>query len=273
LAERIGSSRRIFITGGASGLGKSLAERYAGEGWRVCIGDIQDARGQECVAALRARAPEAHFLRCDVTREEDLESAVQWLQTHWGGVDVVVNNAGVAQAGKVADVPLEDWRWILEINLLGVVRGCKVFTPLFQRQGHGHFVNIASMAGLVHPPTMAAYNASKAAVVALSETLLLELAGDNIAVTVACPSFFRTNLADSLRASDARLLKLTEKLVTKSRFTSAEIARQVYAGVAKKRVFVLTHTDGRVAWMMKRLAPYALYSAAMARMTRGLVQR
>src|SRR5687767_3586044 len=127
-------STRIFITGGASGLGRALAERCAKAGWRVCIGDVHDARGAETVAALKALGAEADFVRCDVTREEDLISVRDRLDTTWGGVDVVVNNAGVAQAGGIEDVSIDDWRWIVEINLLGVVRGCRVFTPVFRKQ-------------------------------------------------------------------------------------------------------------------------------------------
>jgi NAD(P)-dependent dehydrogenase (short-subunit alcohol dehydrogenase family) len=133
---------------------------------------------------------QAAFLPCDVTKETDLAAAAQWLETNWGGVDVVINNAGVAAAGGIADYELPDWEWILDINLLGVVRGCKVFTPLFRRQGGGRFINIASMAGLMNLPKMAPYNASKAAVISLSETLAYELAADNIKVSVVCPSFF-----------------------------------------------------------------------------------
>ena len=161
-------SQRIFITGGASGLGRALAERYTQAGARVCIGDIHEARLAETVAALGATASS---IRCDVTREEDLQAAAAHVEKLWGGVDVVFNNAGVAQAGAIDTLPMEDWRLIFDINVLGVVRGCKVFTPLFRRQKSGHFVNIASMAGLLDVPFMSSYNASKAAVVSLSETL------------------------------------------------------------------------------------------------------
>lgn len=128
-------SRRVFITGGASGLGRALAECFAKEGASVCIGDVDDAQGAQAVEALAGHGWPVHFLHCDVTRESDLQTAADWLQQAWGGVDVVVNNAGVAQMGGIADVSLADWQWIVDINLLGVVRGCKVFTPLFRRQG------------------------------------------------------------------------------------------------------------------------------------------
>lgn len=110
----------------------------------------------------------------------------------------------MAAGGRIDVLTVEDWRWITEINLFGVVRGCRTFTPLFKRQGSGHIVNTASAAGLVHPPVMSSYNAVKAAVVALSETLTHELGPYGITTSVVCPTFFRTNLASSLTAGTPR---------------------------------------------------------------------
>lgn len=271
--DETGRGARVFITGGASGLGRALAESYARAGWRVCIGDLNEARGAETVAALATLGPGGHFLRCDVTRDGDLEEAARWLEESWGGVDVVVNNAGVAVSGGIADVPLADWRWAVDVNLLGVVRGCRAFTPLMRRQGGGHLVNVASMAGLVHPPMMSAYNATKAAVVALSETLRLELSGDGILVTVVCPGFFRTNLAESLRASDPAIEGVTRALVVRSRRTAPEIAELVRRGIERGDSHVLTHGDGKVAWMLKRLLPFPLYLKFLARGSRRMLSR
>jgi len=254
---------RIFITGGASGLGRALAERYARTGWRVLIGDVNEERLAETVAAIGAAGGTIAQCMCDVRREADLEAAAVWLDQEWDGVDVVVNNAGVAMAGGIADMPIDDWSWIVDINLLGVVRGCKVFTPRFRRQGGGHFVNISSMAGLVHPPLMSAYCATKAAVVALSESIAVELAGDKIAVSVVCPAFFKTNLMESMRAPDATLGTSTRMLVEKARRGAPEIAAMVFEGVAQKDFHILTHPEGRLAWMVKRLTPFAAYRRLM----------
>ena len=116
------SDQRIFITGGATGLGRALAERHARAGWRVCIGDLDAERCADALAAIRAHSPQSQALACDVTREDALQAAADWLRREWGGVDVVVNNAGVAQMGGIAETSLEDWRWAVDINLLGVVR-------------------------------------------------------------------------------------------------------------------------------------------------------
>jgi short-subunit dehydrogenase len=205
-----------------------------------------------------------------VTREEELRAASEWLASNWGGVDVVVNNAGVAQAGAIEEVSLDDWQWIIDINLLGVVRGCKVFTPLFKRQGHGHFVNIASMAGLLDMPMMGAYNATKAAVVSLSETLHNELADSKIGVTLVCPSFFKTNLADSLRASNPAMRNVLGKLLNRSKVTAEHIADQIFQAVRTREFYVLPHMEGRQAWLAKRLLPRRIYSELIKRQARRM---
>ena len=266
-----GSQKRIFVTGGASGFGRALAERWARAGYRVCIGDIHDERLAETLVSLRGLGSTAHALRCDVTKEADLEAAAEWLQKNWGGVDIVINNAGVAIGGSITEISMDDWRWIVDINLLGVVRGCKIFTPMFQKQGHGHFVNVSSMAGLIHPPMMSAYNATKAAVVALSETLSVELARDKISVSVVCPSFFRTNLTETMRTGSADIAAVTHKLVNKAKRGADEIAELTFKGVERGDFHILTHADGKVAWMMKRFAPFSVYAKAITKNTQRMM--
>jgi NAD(P)-dependent dehydrogenase (short-subunit alcohol dehydrogenase family) len=244
-----------------------LARRFARQGWRVAIGDVDAASAEAAREEIAGDGAEALSIRCDVTVERDLSRVANALEKRWGGVDVVVNNAGVAQADRIEDGSLEDWQWILDVNLLGVVRGCKVFTPLFKRQGSGHFVNVASMAGLVHPPFMAAYNASKAAVVALSETLAAELGEHGIAVTVACPGFFRTNLGTSLRTGNPGLREMMDRLVARSPATADEVADRVFQAAVKKEFWAFPHLEGQAVWLMKRYLPRALYSWELNRQT------
>lgn len=265
MSEAAAAGKRIFITGGASGLGRALAERYARAGWRVCIGDLDVERCAEVLAAIRVHSPHSHALACDVTREDALQAAADWLQREWGGVDVVINNAGVAQMGGIAETTLDDWRWAVDINLLGVVRGCRVFAPLLRTQGGGQLVNIASMAGLVHMPNAAAYNATKAAVVALSETLQLELEPDGIGVSVVCPAFFRTDLARNMRAANPQLEGMTKRLVERARMGADEIAERIFAGIERGDPHILTHPEARRFWRLKRMLPYRWYLALMRR--------
>ena len=257
--------KRVFITGGASGLGQALAMHYAGQGWRVLIGDLDRERCNDTVAKLWDVSPMSDAIACDVTIEADLQAAADWLRQRWGGVDVVINNAGVAQMGGIDIASEADWQWIVDINLLGVVRGCRIFTPLLRAQGGGQLVNIASMAGLVHMPQASAYNATKAAVVALSETLQLELDADNIVVSVVCPAFFRTALAQNMRASNPKLEAMTKRLVERARIGPEDIARQIFEGVQRGDTHILTHPEARRSWWLKRFLPYTIYLKLMRR--------
>lgn len=265
MSDATSSSKRVFITGGASGLGQALALHYAGQGWRVLIGDLDLQRCAETVAKLQAVSTASDAVACDVTREADMQAAAVWLQQHWGGVDVVINNAGVAQMGGIDAASEVDWQWIVDINLLGVVRGCRIFTPILRAQGGGKLVNIASMAGLVHMPQASAYNATKAAVVALSETLHLELEADRIGVSVVCPAFFRTALAANMRASDPKLEAVTKRLVERARIGPEQIAAQIFEGVQRGDTHILTHPEVRRTWLLKRLLPYTIYLKLMRR--------
>lgn len=257
--------QRVFITGGASGLGRALALQYARAGWAVAIADVHDGRGAETLKELNELTTQAgtifapRYFHADVTIEAELQAVADALETDWQGIDVLYNNAGVAQAGAIEDVPLSDWEWIVNINLLGVVRGCKIFTPGFKRQGSGHIVNIASMAGLLDVPRMASYNVTKAAVVALSGTLTHELMDAGIGVSVVCPSFFPTNLEDTMRTADAGLKKMMNKLLASGKLNADEVAERIIAGVAKGQQHILPHESGERLWLLKRYLPQGMY--------------
>src|SRR6186997_2818932 len=179
---------RALVTGGASGLGAALVAALVGRGDEVLVCDVVE--------------PEAGgpFLRLDVRSDDDWAAALAWVEEHWGSLDVLVNNAGVAGGGRVDVAGMDEWQWITEINLFGVVRGTLTFVPMFKQQRSGHIVNVASLAGLVHPAGMGSYNAVKAGVVAFSETTSHELAEYGVRCTAVCPSYFRTNLIENARA-------------------------------------------------------------------------
>lgn len=246
------NGKRVFITGGASGLGKAIAIKYAKEGYKVCIADLNDGRGQETIDELTRLGCESFYINCDVTQLDALESAKAQLVSRWGGVDIVVNNAGVAgTAGAIEDVELKDWEWVININLLGVARGCKAFTPLFKQQGNGYFVNIASAAGLINPPRMSSYNATKAAVVSLSETLNFELKKNNIGVSVICPAFFKTNLTESMKSTVEGVTQHIDKVMAKSSITSDDIAADIFDAVKTNKFMVISHKPERKMWFLK----------------------
>lgn len=248
--------KRILITGGASGLGKALAMRFAHQGYGVLIVDVNNERGAEALSELQQIHEDVAYNHCDVSQEADFRRIAEFLQDTWQGVDVVVNNAGVGgTAGKIEDVSGGDWEWVWSINVLGVVHGCKVFTPIFKAQGHGYFVNVASMAGLLNAPFMSNYNVSKAAVISLSETLNIELRDDNIGVSVVCPAFFKTNLTENLRSHQSDIQGRVQRWMEASTVSAEDVAKAIETAIEQRRFWVLTHALERRLWRFKRWVP------------------
>ena len=248
------NQQRILITGAASGLGRALAEHYAGRGARVLAGDVDEQRGQAFQAEYEGPG-EVVFRKLDVRADADFEAARDWLREHWGGLDVLVNNAGVAAFGAIDAMSMDDWQWLTEINLLGVARGCHVLTPLLKEQGSAHVINIASMAGLANAPMMSAYNASKAGVIGLSETLRWELGAWGIGVTVVCPSFFRTRLGETLRSPDPDIHAQLDKLMSASEIDASDVARMTTQAADAGRFLLIPHREARRARWFKRWLP------------------
>jgi NAD(P)-dependent dehydrogenase (short-subunit alcohol dehydrogenase family) len=239
------NSRRVLVTGGASGLGAALAARCAARGDRVLVTD----------RAADADVPAgAVYARLDVTAEDDWAAALDRVRTEFGGLDVLVNNAGIAAGGRIDLLDAEHWRRVLDVNVMGAVHGCRAFVPLFKEQGAGHLVNVASVAGLVHPPAMSSYDAGKAAVVALSESLRAELAPWGIDVSVVCPSFFRSDLAASLGDEDPLMRSVATRLIARAPLGADQIAERVLRAVDARTFLVLPDRAGRLAFWTKRLA-------------------
>ncbi len=248
--------KRIFITGGASGLGKAIALTYAQHGYQVCIGDVNLTRGKETLTELQALGNDVCYLYCDVSHPEDLESARTTLTERWGGVDIVVNNAGVGgTAGPIEEVSLPDWDWVLDINLKGVMRGVHSFAPLFKQQGSGYFVNIASAAGLFSPSYMSGYNAAKAGVISLSESMNHELSPFNIGTTVVCPAFFETNLLENMKSTVDGVHENVTRFMQRSDISAADIASEIFTAVAEQQFMVLPHKMVQEQWQYKRTKP------------------
>ena len=257
-------NKNVLITGGASGLGEALSLHYAKQNFEVCIADLNSERGNKVVEAITQANGKAFFLPCDITNAADIETLKEQLQTRWGKVDVLVNNAGVATAGALEFEDIEQWQWVININVLGMVRMCRAFVPVMKQQGGGKIVNIASQAGITPAPLMGSYNASKAAVVSFSETMHLELADNNIHVSVACPGFFSTNLDESLRSKQPGAAKLVSKMLhNSSHMTAIKVAEAIYQDSENFKFMTITHPDGRSAFRMKRWLPPMRYLAMM----------
>lgn len=260
---------RVLVTGAASGLGLALVTQLAEQGCRVLATDVHAEPSEELQALLGAHADLA-YRALDVTSDVDWSTARDHVVETWDGLDVLFNNAGVAAGGRIELSEMDQWQWIVDINLLGVVRGCRTFVPVMKEQAARRstpgpvIVNTASAAGLIHPPRMSEYNAVKAGVVALSETLFHELKPNGIQVSVVCPTFFKTNLTASLRGKDEAAQKSAAKLIDGSKRTAADIATIVLSEVEKGRHIVLTDREGKLAYTAKRfLRP--LYYREMAK--------
>jgi NAD(P)-dependent dehydrogenase (short-subunit alcohol dehydrogenase family) len=187
----------------------------------------------------------------DVTSEEAWASAVERVRRDWGRLDVLVNNAGVAGGGRIELCSVDEWRWILDVNLLGAVRGTRAFTPLFKEQRSGRIVNTASLAGLVHPAGMGSYNASKAALVAFTETTGHELAAYGVTAHAVCPSYFKTNLMASLRGNDEAVGQVLRRLVDDSPTSAEEVAAAVVEAVVAGVELILPDPAARAAYELK----------------------
>jgi len=263
----IASASRVLITGAASGLGLALATQLAGRGCRVLGTDVHE----ELPESLRGVAG-VSYLKLDVTQDADWARAHAWVAEKWDGLDFLFNNAGVAAGGRIELSEMDQWQWIIDINLLGVARGCRLFVPMFKAQGSGCIVNTASAAGLVHPARMSEYNTVKAGVVALSETLFHELKPFGIHVAVICPTFFRTNLAQSLRGRDEASQRSAAKLIGTSKVTADQIASVVLTGIEKNRHIILTDREGRLAYAAKRFAR-PVYYRTMEKLSRHMAAK
>ncbi len=189
-----------FITGGASGMGLGMARAFAAAGMKVMIGDIEAGPAQKAVDELKAKGYEAACVQVDVTKLEDVQAAAKKTIDTFGKVHVLCNNAGIAIGGKSETASMRNWHWVIDVNLWGVVHGLQVFMPLIKSHGEGgHVVNTASMAGMYGIRNSGPYNASKFAVVGITETMMGENRKSGIGISLMCPGVVNTNLNTSAR--------------------------------------------------------------------------
>jgi NAD(P)-dependent dehydrogenase (short-subunit alcohol dehydrogenase family) len=246
------------ITGAGSGFGREFARIGAREGMRLVLADVQQDSLDEAVAEARVAGVEALGMRVDVSKPDDVEQLAVRATGKFRAVHLLFNNAGVAGGGGyVWESSLKDWQWLLNVNLMGVVNGIRSFVPLMLRQDcECHVVNTASAAGLVSAPLMSVYNASKHAVVTLSETLFhdLRLAKAKMGVSVLCPAYVPTNIRSSERNRPPELTddapptpsqiaarERSEKAIASGRLNAAEVARMTFDAVRDDRFYVITH--------------------------------
>lgn len=251
--------KRVLITGATAGLGEALALEFAGAGFRVAVASRNPDKVAATTAAVIEAGGEGLAVTLDVTRQDDFEAAAAQVEHAWGGLDILINNAGVLTAGKLADLELEVWEQSLQTDLWSVIHGCRVFLPLLEKAGGGHIANVASAAGLLAGPDLATYNVAKAGVVSLSETLKVELADRDIDVTVSCPTVFKSHLLDQQGHEgdvvEGVTAKGLENDMAHTTVTSEFVASSLISAMARRRMYDTPQWDARLNWLLARLLP------------------
>ena len=251
------------VTGGASGIGLGMATRFAAEGMRLVLADIEEGALEAAAADLREQGAEVLAVQTDCGDAASMDNLAEQALGHYGAVHIVCNNAGVGTQGRMWELTTNDWEFVLRVNLWGVIHGVRVFAPHLIEQDEGHIVNTASMAGLVSVAGAGPYNVSKHGAVTLSETLHAELrdAGSNVGVSVLCPGLISTNLGNSERNRPADLRELNEEELRAraergrprrepmQRLTPEWAAECVLEAIRVDRFYILTHEDpeGQIA--------------------------
>jgi NAD(P)-dependent dehydrogenase (short-subunit alcohol dehydrogenase family) len=251
--------RVAVVTGAASGIGRALADRFAAEGMKVVLADVEEDALRIAEAEFREKGVDVLGVRTDVSKSEDLERLAQQTLDAFGAVHIVCNNAGVAGAwGQTWTNTLDDWNWIMGVNLWGVIHGVRTFLPIMLEQGdEGHIVNTSSLAGLM--PGRGIYGVTKQAVVALSESLYndLKVMDAKIGVSVLCPGWVDTNIIDASRNRPAELSRTVDAVpdpqreqidnvvrnLLKTGLQPSAVADQVFEAIREDKLYIITHPD------------------------------
>ena len=253
------TGRVAVVTGAASGIGFALASAFAAEGMQVVLADVEAPALDDAVAKLAAGGADVLGVRTDVSDGAQMQALADAAVDRYGAVHVLCNNAGVGGGGLSWEAPLATWEWVLGVNLWGVIHGVRAFVPILMRQPEAHVVNTASVAGLVAGPFMGPYNASKHAVVALSETLHHEMGimAPQVKVSVLCPGWVRTRIADSARnrpggpaddpAAMAGFAQALQALIDRG-VAPEVIAAKVIAAMRAEQFWILPHDDVEEFW-------------------------
>jgi NAD(P)-dependent dehydrogenase (short-subunit alcohol dehydrogenase family) len=257
----------VLITGAGSGLGRALAERYARHGDAVACVDRDGDRAEATRAQLPGSGHRAYV--ADVGSDASMEALAAAALADFGGIDVLVNNAGIASGGPMTETTMDEWRQILEIDLLGVVRGCRLFLPGMLAAGRGQILSTASFAGLAGAPGIMTYGVAKAGVVALSEQLRAEVDARGVKVSVICPSFFRTNLCETALGSP-RVKTLALKLMDSSPDTVDSVADAVFAQAERGTFMIIPTRREPLRWRFKRWFPEAYFRKMLSEYAKAM---
>lgn len=245
-------AKRAFITGAASGLGASLSRKLAADGWTIGVTDVRAEPLEQIVKAVEAAGGKAIPFVFDVSDRQRYAEVVEAFLSNAGGIDLLVNNAGVAGAGLIGEYALEDWEWLYRINVFGPIYGSHLFAAQFKKQRSGHIINIASAAALFPVPGMGAYCSGKAALKMFSEVLSNELKPEGVDVSVVMPDFFQTNLHEGMRGQQQEVAK---RLITRSKFTADDVADVVLEEAGGRELYIPFPRRTRFLWWLQRANP------------------
>lgn len=246
------AGKTAVVTGGGAGIGRGLCLGFAAEGMNVVVVDREAARAEEVAAEVEAGGARALARTCDVSDAVAVEALKEGTLAAFGGVDVLCNNAGVVQFGPVAEAPQEDWDWVFNVNVWGVVNCIRAFAPQMKTQGAGHIVNTASLSGVFAVPGLGVYTASKYAVMGISETMRMELKKDGIGVSVLCPGPVRSRIGETARRRDGiEGMGVVQGLPRLGWREPADAARVVIAGIKANRPYIYTHAKGAAGTEMR----------------------
>ena len=255
-------------------MGRALCERLARDGYCVAICDIDLTGAAETLRNVEAAGGSGRVEPLDVADPAAWKALRERLEHDWPHLDLLVNNAGVAVSGDVGRCSLDDWRWIVDANLWGMIHGCHVCVDWLKRNPRGsHVINTSSLAAIGSFPGMAAYNVTKAAVVSFSETLHAELRRHRVGVTVLCPSFFPTALLDNGRFTSPAEQRIARAEFTRTKLTAEKVADAAVRAMARKQLYVILPATARVLWWIKRLAPRLFFRIIALEVNRRLNAR
>ncbi|MDH3706363.1 MAG: SDR family NAD(P)-dependent oxidoreductase [Acidimicrobiia bacterium] len=239
--------RVAVVTGAASGIGLALTEAFVAAGARVVMADVEEEALAAQAGRLEAAGADVVGVLCDVSSADDVDRLADRTIEHFGEVHIVCNNAGVAPAGSMVDASASDWQWVIGVNVMGVAHGVSAFGPQLRASGEGHFVNTASEAGLCTTAHLGIYNASKHAVVGLSEALYRELEGTGVGVSVLCPELVATRIFESERNApdgtrpESDILPRLREATGAVGMAPADVAQRVLAAITSDTFWIITH--------------------------------
>lgn len=246
--------KRAFITGAASGLGLEFCKILAKDGWNIAMIDIQEATLLKAAEEIKALGGKVLPYQLDVSDKVAYKCVADDFLQQCKGIDILFNNAGVGDGGLFEEYSLENWEWMVGINQMSVVYGCHYFIPTFKQQKSGHIINTASLAAVACAPMMGAYNMTKAAVVAISETLYGEMLDYNVGVSCLQPFYFKTNIAQFARGGE-EVKMATNAMIKFSGLKADEVAKECLDRSSDGELYILIPKLARQMWLIKRLFP------------------